>query len=70
MLFGGISVCQYEIAWAGGAKRAAWRGIRSARVQPYQIDLNASAWKPGHKIWLNGVPDSCVAVLPIQQAAA
>jgi hypothetical protein len=70
VLFGGLSVSQDEIAWAGGAKRAAWRDIRSVRVQPYQIDLNASAWKAGHKIWLNGVPDSCVAVLLIQEAAA
>jgi hypothetical protein len=70
VLFGDLSVSQDEIAWAGGAKRAAWRDIRSVRMQPYQIDINASAWKPGHKIWLNGVPDSCVAVLLIQEAAA
>jgi hypothetical protein len=70
VLFGGLSVSQDEIAWAGGAKRAAWRDIRSVRVQPYQIDLNASAWRAGHKIWLNDVPDSCVAVLLIQEAAA
>jgi hypothetical protein len=70
VLFGGLSVSQDEIAWAGGAKRAAWRDIRSVRVQPYQIDLNASAWRAGHRIWLNGVPDSCVAVLLIQKAAA
>jgi hypothetical protein len=70
VLFGGLSVSQDEIAWAGGAKRAAWRDIRSLRVQPYQIDLDASAWKAGHKIWLNDVPDSCVAVLLIQEAAA
>jgi hypothetical protein len=70
VLFGGLSVSQDEIAWAGGTKRAAWRDIRSVRIQPYQIDLNASAWKTGHKIWLNDVPDSCVAVLLIQEAAA
>jgi hypothetical protein len=70
VLFGDLSVSQDEIAWAGGAKRAAWRDIRTIRVQPYQIDLNASAWKTGHKIWLNGVPDSWVAVLLIQEAAA
>jgi hypothetical protein len=70
VLFGGLAVSQDGIAWAGGAKRAAWRDIRSVRVQPYQIDLNASAWRAGHRIWLNGVPDSCVAVLLIQEAAA
>ena len=70
VLFGDLSVSQDEIAWADGAKRAAWRDIRSVRVQPYQIDLNASAWKTGQKICLDGVPDSCVAVLLIQEAAA
>ena len=70
VLFGDLSVSQEEIVWAGGAKRAAWRDIRSVRVQPYQIDLNAGAWKADHRIWLNGVPDSCVAVLLIQEAAA
>ena len=49
VLFGDLSVSQDEIAWADGAKRAAWRDIRSVRVQPYQIDLNASAWKTGQK---------------------
>jgi hypothetical protein len=70
VVFGGLCVSQEEIAWAGGGKRAAWRDIRSVRVQPYQIDLNASTWKAGDKIWLNDVPDSCVAVLLIQEAAA
>ncbi len=70
VVFGGLCASQEEIAWAGGARRAAWRDIRSVRVQPYQIELNASTWKAGHKIWLNDVPDSCVAVLLIQEAAA
>src|ERR1022692_3559500 len=68
--FGGLSVSQDEIAWAGGAERAAWRGIRSVRMRPYQIELNASGWKTGQVIGLAGVPDSCVAVLLIQEAAA
>jgi hypothetical protein len=70
VLFGDLSVSQDEIVWAGGAKRAAWRDIRSVQVQPHQVDLNASLWKPGQSIRLKGVPDSCVAVLLIQEAAA
>jgi hypothetical protein len=70
VLFGGLSVSQHEIAWESGAKRAAWPGIRSIRVQPHQIELNASRWKTGQVIGLAGVPDSYVAVLLIQEAAA
>ena len=70
VLFGGLSVSQDEIAWAGGAERAAWRDIRSVRVRPYQIELNASRWKTGQVIGLEGVPDSCVAAQLIQEAAA
>jgi hypothetical protein len=68
--FGGLSVSQNEIAWDGGAERAAWHDIRSVRVRPYQIDLNAGAWKTGQVIGLADVPDSCVAVKLIQEAAA
>jgi len=70
VLFGGLSVSQDGIAWAGGAERAAWRDIRSVRVRPGQIELNASGWKTGQVIGLAGVPDSCVAVLLVQEAAA
>jgi hypothetical protein len=69
VLFGDLSVSQDGIAWAAGAKRAAWRDIRSVRVQPHQIELKASAWKTSQLIGLAGVPDSCIAVLLIQEAA-
>jgi hypothetical protein len=68
--FGGLSVSQDEIAWDGGAGRAAWRDIRSVRVRPYQIELNSSRWTTGQVIGLEGVPDSCVAAQLIQEAAA
>jgi hypothetical protein len=70
VLFGDLSVSQDGIAWVAGAKRAAWRDIRSVRVQPHQIELKASAWKTSQLIGLAGVPDSCIAVLLIQEAAA
>lgn len=68
--FGGLSVSQDEIMWAGGSERTAWRDIRSVRVRPYQIELNASKWKTGQVIGLADVPDSCVAVQLIQEASA
>jgi hypothetical protein len=70
VLFGDLSVSQDGIAWAAGAKRAAWRDIRSVRVRPHQVELKASAWKTSQLIGLAGVPDSCIAVLLIQEAAA
>jgi hypothetical protein len=70
VLFGGLSVSQHEITWDGGAKPATWPAIRSIRVQPHQIELNTGRWKTGQAIGLAGVPDSCVAVLLIQEAAA
>ena len=68
--FGRLSVSQDEIAWAGGSERTAWRDIRSVRVRPYQIELNASGWRTGQVIGLADVPDSCVAVQLIQEASA
>jgi hypothetical protein len=68
--FGGLSVSQDEITWDGGAGRAAWSDIRSVRVRPDQIELNASGWTTGQVIGLADVPDSCVAVQLIQEAAA
>ncbi len=70
VLFGGLSVSRDEIVWAGGARRAAWRDIGSVRVQPHEVELGVSGLKTAQVIALAGVPDSCVAVLLIQEVAA
>lgn len=70
VLFGDLSVSREGIAWAHGARQAAWRDIRSVRVSPCQIELGTRGWKMRQRIGLAGVPDSCVAVLLVQGMAA
>jgi hypothetical protein len=66
VVFGGLSVSPDGIASAGSAGWTAWQDIRSIRVSPYLIELKTSAGTKDQRIGLDGVPDSCVAILLIQ----
>lgn len=70
VLFGSLSVSVDSIAWANGAKRAAWAAIRSVNVTDYEVELVTKAPRQRHHVALGGIPDSRVAVMLIQEAAA
>ena len=67
VLFGDVSVSPDGIGSAGGGAWTPWRDIRSIRLSPYLIDLQTRARIKDRQIGLAGVPDSCVAILLIQE---
>ena len=67
VLFGDLSVSADGIASAGGAGWTPWQDVRSVRLSPYLIELRTSARAKDQWIGLAGVPDSCVAILLIQE---
>ena len=68
--FGSLSVSPDSIAWAHGLHQAAWPDIRSVRVSEHAIEFTTRAPRRRRQVALADIPDSRVAVMLIQEAAA
>jgi hypothetical protein len=72
--FGTVTVSRDGIAWGGGrpgkdGRSAAWRDVRSVRVDRREIGLKGDGRRSSHEVDLSGVPDAVVAAHLVQEVA-
>jgi hypothetical protein len=68
--FGHLSVSRQGITWDNGAGQAPWERIRWFEVWPHKIAIATDPPGRGTTVFVAGLPDSCLAVTLIREAAA